>query len=501
MRTWWTLVTQDTDVQDTEDSMTAVVRLARAIGAAVLLLALGTAAASPAVPWPALAIGVCALLGGAWRPGLALPLVLAVVPWGERLAAVPVRASELVLWAFVAGWCLRLTEGPVSGPRLRRAAVPALLFLAVVIASWMRVELQQPAVPGWPGVSSLLRLVPADYLVTAGRAPHTAAMLQVALAVAVFLAVPGLARRDPAVPRRVLFSVAAAGLLAAVLSVVAVPVIYFTTGDWNEIDRYISATRSRGAFHLQDVNAAGSQYILAALLSLVQEPVGRGARLAWGLGQSAIVVGLWMSGSRAAITAGAAGVAVWAAVTWLAGRGDLGAPRLSPRLLGACGVAVIVALTGSVRLGSADATTGSASRSLSIRGEFLQTSLDMMATAPVTGVGIGTYYTRSSEFMPPGLHAIYGHENAHNYFMQVGAELGLVGLLAFLWWLGRALGAGWMQVRREGWRGPAFAAVCACGAYLLTCVTGHPFLVVEVAAPFWAALGATAALGAAATDA
>jgi O-antigen ligase len=98
--------------------------------------------------------------------------------------------------------------------------------------------------------------------------------------------------------------------------------------------------------------------------------------------------------------------------------------------------------------------------------------------------------------MTPALRAIYGHENAHNYFMQTWAELGLIGLLAFLWWLGRALGAGWMRVRAEGWRGPAFAAVCGCGVYLLTCVTGHPFLVVEVAGLFWAALGATAALGA-----
>ena len=217
--------------------------------------------------------------------------------------------------------------------------MPALLFLGVAVVSWMRVELQQPGVPGWPAAgASILRLVPADYLVTAGRAPYTAAMLQVALGVSMFLVVVGLARRDVAVPGRVLFSVAAAGLLAAVLSVVAVPVVYFTTGDWNEIDRYISVTRSRGAFHLGDVNAAGSQYVLAALLSLALAPAGRGARIAWRVGQAAIVVALWMSGSRAAMTAGAAGVAVWGVVAWLASRG-LGAPRLSPRVLGACAVA------------------------------------------------------------------------------------------------------------------------------------------------------------------
>jgi O-antigen ligase len=463
----------------------------------VLLLALGTAAASHVVPWYVLVLGACAFVGGLWRPAHALAWVLVVVPWGERLAAVPVRVSELVLWAFLAGLSLRLTERPLpASPWMRRVAVPALLFLGVVVVSWMRVELQQPAVPGWPAAAaSLLRLVPADYLVTAGRARHTEGMLQVALGVSVFLVVAGLARRDSAVPGRVLFSVAAAGLLAAAVSVVAVPVIYFTTGDWNEIDRYISATRSRGAFHLRDVNAAGSQYILAALLSLASAPDGRGARIAWRVGQAAIVVALWMSGSRAATVAGTAGVAVWAIVSWLANRG-LGAPRWSPRVLGACAVALIVVLTGSVRFGSAQASTGSASLSLSIRGEFLQTSLGMMATAPLAGVGIGTYYERSSQFMTPALRAIYGHENAHNYFMQTWAELGLIGLLAFLWWLGRALGAGWMRVRAEGWSGQAFAAVCGCGMYLLTCVTGHPFLVVEVAVLFWATLGATVALGA-----
>jgi len=477
--------------------MTALVRLARAGGAAVLLLALGTAAVSGVVPWYVLALGACALVGGFWRPAQALPWVLVAVPWGERLAAVPVRASELVLWAFLAGLCLRLTERPVpAAPWVRRVAVPALLFLLISVVSWMRVELHQPGVPGWPGAAvSLLRLMPADYLVTAGRARHTATMLQVVLAVSIFLVVPRLARRDAALPGRVLFSVAAGGLVAAVLSVVAVPLTYFTTGDWNEIDRYISNTPSRGAFHLKDVNAAGSQYILAALLSLVLAPAGRGARVAWRMGQAALVVALWMSGSRAAITAGVVGVAVWAILAWLARRG-LELPRVSPRVLGACALAVIVALTGSVRLGSAQATTGSASLSLGIRAEFLKTSLAMMATAPLTGVGIGTYYERSGQFMTPILREIYGRENAHNYFLQTWAELGLIGLLAFLWWLGRALGVGWMRVLREGWSGPAFAAACGCSVFLLTCVTGHPFLVVEVATLFWAALGATVSLGA-----
>ena len=110
--------------------------------------------------------------------------------------------------------------------------------------------------------------MPADYLVTAGRDPHTAAAVLLLLSVAVYVGTLALSRQEPALPRRVLFVVALSGLLAAAASVVAVPITYLTTGDFNEVLRYVVITRSRGSFHLHDVNAAGSHYILAGLLSL-----------------------------------------------------------------------------------------------------------------------------------------------------------------------------------------------------------------------------------------
>jgi O-antigen ligase len=151
-------------------------------------------------------------------------------------------------------------------------------------------------------------------------------------------------------------------------------------------------------------------------------------------------------------------------------------------------------LTASARLGSASAATGSATLSLAIRAEFLETSLRMWATSPVLGVGVGTYYERSGQFMPPGIAAIYGRENAHNYYLQTAAELGVIGLVLFLWWLGAALARLWQGAQGRPRDGVLLAVSCACGAYLLTCVTGHPFLVVEAAVPFWASLGAGVAL-------
>jgi O-antigen ligase len=469
---------------------TATPRVARVCCAAALLYALGTAAATGIVPWPVLMLAAAALVGGAWRPVAALPVVLAVVPWGERLAAVPVRGSEAVLWAFVAGWCLRVNESRPDAAQDRGLARPVLVFVALVALSWVRVTLAEVTlVAPWARAVAVLRLVPADYLVTAGRDPQTAAALQWLLAAVVFLLTAHLVRRDAELPRRVLVATALSAVAAAAATIVSVPVTYFTTGDWNVIERYISGTRSRGAFHLRDVNAAGSQYILAGLVSLGLMREAAGARPWWRVGQAALVVALWMSLSRAAIVAGALFVGVWlGGRLWMRRVGHL--PRVSPHVLGAAAVAVLVALTASARLGSATATRGSASRSLSIRAEFQETSVRMFATAPVLGVGVGTYYQRSNAFMPEGIRAIYGRENAHNYFMQVLAELGVVGLGVFLWWLAVPLRRLWTSTLDRGADSLAFATCLACGAYLLTCVTGHPFLVVEAAVPFWAVLAA-----------
>jgi hypothetical protein len=119
----------------------------------------------------------------------------------------------------------------------------------------------------------------------------------------------------------------------------------------------------------------------------------------------------------------------------------------------------------------------------------------MFASAPVFGVGVGRYFDQSGAFMPDTLRELYGNENAHNYFAQQFAELGIVGGLLFAWLVWTLLTAGWSAVRGHAEEPSAvmvglFAGV---GAYLLTCVTGHPLLVPEAAFPFWIAAGALVA--------
>ena len=56
----------------------------------------------------------------------------------------------------------------------------------------------------------------------------------------------------------------------------------------------------------------------------------------------------------------------------------------------------------------------------------------MIRSHPWLGLGIGRYYQASSMFLNPQLAFAYGSENAHDYFLQLAAELGLLGFAALV---------------------------------------------------------------------
>jgi len=441
------------------------------------------------MPWWLTAGAASVLVTGLWRPDIAFLALIAAAPWGARLAGVPVRATEYLCAAFLVAWLLRIDRPlRLSSGGARAAAVPGLAYALLVIVSWVRLVLAGSTLRGWPRVLDAARLLPADYLVTAGRDPHTAAALQILLGLAICFGVSTLVARDERVARRIALVIAIGGIVAAASTVIAVPVRYLLTGDTNELIRYFVVTRSRYAFHVPDVNAAGSHFILAGLLALGLG-TSRTRRTWWIVSLTVTFAALWICGSRAAMVAGVVLVTFclsgWRLVRW-----GWRWPSISTRTLAGVGaVTLLVLVLSPVVVGNASAMSGSASRSMSVREEFLVTSTRMLATAPVLGVGVGTYYQRSSEFMPPGIRALYGRENAHDYFMQTAAELGLLGVIAFVWWLGASLAPLWRCIGAEGRPAPALALMLGCVGFLLTCVTGHPLLVVEVSVPFWAALG------------
>ena len=107
------------------------------------------------------------------------------------------------------------------------------------------------------------------------------------------------------------------------------------------------------------------------------------------------------------------------------------------------------------------------------------------------GIGVGEFSQRSGEFSSPELIAKFPvaiHENAHNNFVQVAAELGAAGGVLFAWLIAGALLA--IGARAIATDDPfLLLTLSAVGAFALTCLGGHPLLVPEPGYVFWAMLG------------
>ena len=91
---------------------------------------------------------------------------------------------------------------------------------------------------------------------------------------------------------------------------------------------------------------------------------------------------------------------------------------------------------------------------LESRQQIWSAALAMLRHSPLTGIGLGTFDQTLSGMYP--LSALYGPEanlhHAHNLFLQVGVDLGLPGLCAFMALLVVSLRAAWRVWRFGGER-------------------------------------------------
>jgi hypothetical protein len=464
----------------------------RLLSAGTLLLALVLAARVPLMPGWLVAAALLTLIASAWRPAFVFPYVIAVAPFGELAAGVPIRATETVVAAFFAGWLLRLHEPLDPGGRVPRSVlVPAATFAAIVVASWAVIYADRS--PDW-SVSLVFQFPPMlEYFARAGRDPQTEAAVLLLMTVAICLSVPALSRRNARVVRHIAIAVAAGGSLAAAMSLGTILAGAGPDGSLGGSRPFIDVRAWRHSVHLADVNAAGSHFALAAVTSLGLAAGGGRARVLGGIALVAIAPSLWLTGSRIAVAGALAGAAFWAAV--MAWRERLATGERLAFLAPAAALATLAVGLSVIWMWP---THGKADWGLQLRAGFAITSARMLASAPVFGVGVGRFRERSVAFMPPVVRQAYPRgENAHNYFAQVIAELGLVGGGVFLWWIGAVLYRMWRGVSARPSQPLVAALVAASAAYLVTCLTGHPLLVVGAAVPFWAVCGA----GLAATDA
>ncbi len=418
----------------------------------------------------------------AFRPAVGLMLVAAMAPLGDMtvplLGPRTTMHADAVVLAFVSAWVARGVADADGSMSSNRLASAMWIFSCVVTASLLTtaLELYRVDPARLHGIAVGLR---QSYLLM-GTDPigaHSAGTLLEGIALVA--AVIEIARREPRIrfwlPRILVVSVAVTSAASGLLVVGLAPA-------WT-IARQATVGLPRYAAAMSDVNAAASSYLLLLGVSVGLALSGGRARWVWWLASVVIVGGVGLTGSRAALVGGGV-VLCAAAVMWTIAR----RPHQTKFVAG-----VIVA-TG-IFWAIAAAFGPTTRSSLEMRAGFTRASLHMIQERPVFGVGTGMYYTLSAMVLPPSLGWSYGQEHAHNYFLQTAAEIGIVGVVASLWMLGAILIGPTRRAQRRPIHWVSAGAVAGAMAYLVTALTGQPFLVPEAVIPLWIVLGLLAAEG------
>jgi len=406
-----------------------------------------------------------------WPAG-ALLIIAAVAPVGAAIADVigmaQYRLTEMLAMGFLAAWLLRAgndREGPRVPPLM--AGAGWLLALALV-ASVSAVAWRMREFPA-DLADTVARLRGAYFLFIDRIGFVDAARIAEGLGLAA--ATLYLFRRRPMLAVWLPAALCIGGLLAAATTML----VANRVGPQSLLNAYHHLGRPGFIF---DVNAAASYFtmVLALAIGMAGRARTHRSRTAWIACAAAASAGLWFSQSRsanAAVVITAAGMTAWFV-----------SRRRSFRVRAAAVALVVVVGVGGSFLRARLLERDPEFRGAGFRQQFYATSVRMIAARPWSGVGAGQYARSSALFLSPQLAWSYGAENAHNYFLQIGGELGLPGLGFFVVWVGVGLGI----MARAMQRAPdarLLGAAAGVVALLMTCATGHPLLVTEVAFPFW----------------
>lgn len=411
------------------------------------------------------------------RPAIGLMIVAFLAPLGDIVVPVfggpPLRHAETLTLAFLSGWLLFRTSSKESHAVLPSSLANAMwmfggVLISSVAATAFELYRENPA-----ALQSTVTTLTQSYLLNADDPIGLHAAARLIEGLGLMAAAVDVGRRNVRNRIPLLACLVASGILASAAS----GLFAFGIGPVATLARHAATGLNRYSAVTGDVNAAASSYLLLVGVCLGIATVARRTRAAWLLAATILTGGLALTSSGATVIACAAVVCA-AGVRWI----SLSASRQWK-------IVTVLVLLLAVAGAIAFARSTRSVKSLEMRVGFTQASIRLIEARPVFGVGAGRYYALSKLTLPPWLSQIYGRENAHNFYLQTTAELGVVGILAFLVVLGTVLAA---PIKRS-WLGQAggvtVGCTCAACAYLVTALSGHPFLVLETAVPFWIVLG------------
>jgi O-antigen ligase len=440
--------------------------------------------------FPELLLFALALLA-AIRPVIALHLLAAAVPvaWWlfQRRWNPGVPWAETLVCAALAGLCSNAAIARSEALPLRLRA-PVLLFGAIVIAAVVA-ALGVPALRLGPGFRDALatQLVREYFVDSRGFPALHAGMLLLEGVLLFALSARAVAHRG----WDVLAGIAAMTVVGATTAAAMNIARLFTAASrgqdfWSALVQLSQTVRLN--VHYADYNAAGSYFAMAALAAIALTVAVRAtvARIVWGAGALTIMVALWLTASRAAYLAFIVSFGAAIGTMWLVRSGRRVAAAAAMAAATA-GIVLAIAMAAPMR-GNQHSSFVAADVRLGMAGVAVR----MIRSYPFFGIGPGEFQQRSGEFATPELIAKFPvavHENAHNNFLQIAAELGLTGGVAFVWLVIAALLFAARGATREG---PRLLVAAALMAFVITWLGGHPLLVPEPAYAFWILAGAAA---------
>ena len=464
-----------------------------------------------------LKIGALAVaLISAWRPADGLLVVAGLTPFGLMLtsrvfSANPGRITEAIVMAFLAGYAVRaVTDRLVRRGQARddgsaadrrgvpaQLLVPAVLFCVVTLAScvvhygFVQVWHDRPrlffvrfvefVVLGYHGDRGNYDPLAAD----AGFRFFAFGLFTIQSVALCFIACH-LCLKTPAVVPRLLRMVVAGAVGAAVLSFVALAQAAAAAPDL--MAAWPALLEQRWTMFTPKLNTAASLFVLAAPIALGVGATAGHRRLGWMASAVVLIGALWINGTRVALIAAVivlGAIALWSVMQRRGGLTRIGLPvavGLLVLTLGVAGMAFQRVYSVAEAIPAAE--------SLGYRYEFNKTALLMFASSPVFGVGIDQFYLQSETFGSPDLPDQYRRVPAHNPFLQTAGELGLAGLIPFVWMLGAAAWLGRLALRERPDDKILLGVAAGLVTFLLTTASsGHPLLIEVTAYTFWVVLG------------
>ena len=457
---------------------------------AVLLVAL----VSPGTPLLARLL-IVALFGVTlWNPAAGLLAAAGLAPLGAFIGAlagmVDFRLTEAILLSFIAAWLLRPDpstrfarsgQAQDQGPRLPRYAWTAAWFFSVLIASLafgLNAQLLR-----FPDVLRTNLTTIALHYFGYGDPTGISDCARMLEGFAMVAAVMELFRRRPGLATSLPLALGMSAMAAAATSVL----LSFGIGP-KLILAHEMFTGYRFSAHVVDVNAAGSHFAMILCLSLGMAMRERGGRRAFWLA-SAIACGTGLLMTRSRSAEASAGLVIPFAILWATTTAWPKARRLS--LIG--GVLGVLLVFGAIRAVQIEGDP--TYKASGFRQQFVMSSLRVIGTHPYLGIGVGRYFRDSPNFLTPQLAWSYGSENAHNNYLQITTEAGILGFFLFAAWFSGAIRPAFAALARNprDWR--LLGATAGIVTFLGTCLMGHPLLVPEVATACFVLLALAGSLG------